>query len=161
MQTCIHSYAHYAVLTLQICSRYCDYVSYTSDSTAAAAAATVATSVSTSAVGASLAANTATTVTAATATAAGGAAAATTATAATATAAHDEHRGSSVVDSNLLESSSNIGYSIRERSDSVSSDMSLDVVEEMLDAAAVTNNGESHMHACRHCVYSICLYSTV
>jgi hypothetical protein len=38
--------------------------------------------------------------------------------------------------------------------------MSLDAVEEMLDAA-ISDNGESRMHACRHCVYNLYIHSSV
>jgi hypothetical protein len=75
--------------------------------------------------------------------------------AATTVAAPDEHSSTSVVDSNMLvESSSTVGGNTRERSNSVSSDMSLDVIKEMLDAA-ISDNGELHIHACRHCVYRV------
>jgi hypothetical protein len=98
----------------------------------------VTTSANTSALGV-VAADTTTTATAATATTA--ASAATTASTASAS--------SGAVSSNSLDSSSDTGYSIRERSDS---DMSLDAIEELLDAtAAISDNGKSHIHACRHC----------
>jgi hypothetical protein len=54
------------------------------------------------------------------------------AAAATAATAREAHNGSTVVASNMLdESSSNVGGDTRGRSDSVSSDMSLDAVEEI------------------------------
>jgi hypothetical protein len=107
----------------------------------------------------SAAANTAAAATAAAATAAAAVtaaatAAAATAAAATAAAAHDERSGSGSVFSN----------NTRECNASPSSDMSLDVIEEMLEAAAATathDNGESHMRACRHCTYSLYLYCSV
>jgi hypothetical protein len=113
-------------------------VLHTADAATAAAAARLATSVNTSvntsAVG-SVAADTATT-------------AASAATAASTATDHTACVGGGAVDSNnMLESSNNTGCSTRECSDS---DMSLDAVEEMLDAA-IADNGKSHIYACRHC----------
>jgi hypothetical protein len=54
-------------------------------------------------------------------------------------------------------SDSSLSGKKRARTSSMSFDMSLDHIEEMLDAAAATatNNDESCVHACRHCVHRL------
>eukprot|EP00953_Heterococcus_sp_UTEX-ZZ885_P019501 10888-Heterococcus_DN1.PRE.3 len=48
----------------------------------------------------------------------------------------------------------------RARTSSLSSDWSLELAEEKLDAAAASKNGRSHMYACRHCLWSAANSST-